>query len=62
MNKTDKFFSSTIMTFQWEKSDKHTNKPRKRINKECKRVMSVLKKIKQGVMMEMRARKRGYFR
>lgn len=60
MNKTDKFFSSMAVTFQWEKSDKHTNKQRKK-NKEHKIAVNVLEKIKQGEMMETRGQDDGLF-
>lgn len=60
MNETDKFFSSTAVIFQWAKSDKHTNKG-KRINKEHKIVMNVLKKMKQDDMIKVRGKEGGLF-
>lgn len=48
------------VTFQWEKSDKHANKQRKK-NKEHKIAVNVLEKIKQGEMMETRGQDDGLF-
>lgn len=48
------------VTFQWEKSDKHTNKQRKK-NKAHKIAVNVLEKIKQGEMIETRGQDDGLF-